>query len=256
MPKPTHLITNLAYRLKPHHTGYLYLRARFDTCADVNLMPVSVYQLVFNDAKMQKLAPRKLQIGTYTTDTVKIVGSCMFYLVHLDTKKLIEVTFYVAMNNGSVLLSCKTTLLLGLIQPRPRLDYFPPKASLITSTADPHKKAKAVLHTQQQEVSTQTTKQAVATQTTSYQKTGTQADNKQGDDPLRVPRCLLRDWQVPEARLPYPGGSQHTAQANTLLTNPCPLEREVPTRDKQDATGRCTCLLQCTKPPHGLIALF
>ena len=131
---------NLAYRLKPHHTRNLYLRARLDTCADVNLMPASMYQLVFDDTKMQKLAPSNLQVGTYTTDTVKIVGSCTFYLVHPDTKKLIEVTFYVAMNDGSVLLSCKTTLLLGQIQPRSRLDYLPPRASLITNSADHHKK--------------------------------------------------------------------------------------------------------------------
>ena len=69
------------------------------------------------------------------------------------------------MNDGSVLLSCKTTLLLGLIQPWPRLDYLPPRASLITSSADHPKKIKAKLHTQKQEVSTQTTKQEVATQT-------------------------------------------------------------------------------------------
>ena len=155
VPRPTHLTTNLAYRLNPHHTRNIYLRARLDTCTDVNLMPASMYQLVFNDAKMQKLAPSKLQIGTYTTDTVKIVGSCMFYLVHPDIKKLIAVTFYVAMNNGSVLLSCKTTLLLGLLQPRPRLDYFPPRESLITSTADHPKKTKAVLHSTKQEVSAQ-----------------------------------------------------------------------------------------------------
>ena len=126
------------------------MRARLDTCTDVNLMAASMYQLVFNDAKLQKLAPSKLQVGTYTTDIVKIVGSCMFYLVHPDTKKLKEMTFYVAMNNGSVLLSCKTTLLLGLIQPRPRLDYLPPRASLITSSADHPKKTKAVLHTTKQ----------------------------------------------------------------------------------------------------------
>ena len=53
VPRPTHLIINLAYRLKPHHTRNLYLRARLDTCTDVNLMPASMYQLVFNDAKMQ-----------------------------------------------------------------------------------------------------------------------------------------------------------------------------------------------------------
>ena len=69
------------------------------------------------------------------------------------------------MNYRNVLLSCKTTLLLGLIQPRPRLDYLPPRESLITSLADHPKKTKAVLHTQKQEVSTQTTKQEVASQT-------------------------------------------------------------------------------------------
>ena len=79
-------------------------------------------------------------------------------------------TFYVAMNDGSVLLSCKTTLLLGLIQPRPRLDYLPPRASLITSTADHPKKTKAVLHTQKQEVSAQTTKQEVAAQTSAAKR--------------------------------------------------------------------------------------
>ena len=168
--RPTHLITNLAYRLKPHHTRNLYLRARLGTCMDVNLIPASVYQLVFNDAKVQNLAPSKLQVGTYTTNTVKIVGSSIFYLVHPDTKKLIEVTFCVVMNDGSVLLSCKTTLLLGLIQPRPRLDYLPPRAGLITSSADHPKKTKAVLHVQKQQVSTQATTQEVATQMTLSKK--------------------------------------------------------------------------------------
>ena len=78
VPKATHLITNLAYRLQPHHHGNLYLRARLDTCANVNLMPASIYQLVFKDPKMQKLTPSNLQVGTYTTDSVKIVGSCNF----------------------------------------------------------------------------------------------------------------------------------------------------------------------------------
>ena len=54
-----------------------------------------------------------------------IVGSGLFYLVHLDTKKLQELTFYVAQNDGSVLLSCTTTLALGLKQPPTRLDYLP-----------------------------------------------------------------------------------------------------------------------------------
>ena len=154
IPRPTHHITNLAYRLKPHHTRNLYLRARLDTYVDVNIMPASVYGLVLQDPSMKKLAPSSLEIGTYTTDTVKTVGSCMFYLVHLDTKKLMDVT-----------LLCKTTSMLGLIQPRTRLDYFPPRASLITSSADHPKKTKATLCIQKQEVSTQRSTDEVAAQT-------------------------------------------------------------------------------------------
>ena len=105
-PTPNHGITNLAYRLKQHLKRNQNLRARLDTCADVNIMPGSVYKLVFKDPDCKKLAPSKLRIGTYTTDTVKLVGSCMFYLVHPDTKHLQVVTVYVASNNGSVLLSC------------------------------------------------------------------------------------------------------------------------------------------------------
>ena len=57
VPRPSYLITNLAYRLKPHLTRNFYLRARLDTCMDVNLTSASMYQLVFNNAKMQKLTP-------------------------------------------------------------------------------------------------------------------------------------------------------------------------------------------------------
>ena len=146
IPRPTHLITNLAYRLKPNQLRNLFLRARLDTCVDVNLMPASIYKLVFQDPSMTKLAPNSLEIGTNTTDTVKIVGSCVFYLVHPDTKKLVEVTIFVTMNDGSILLSCKTTLMLGLIQPRTRLNYLPPRASLITSSADHLQKTKSTLN--------------------------------------------------------------------------------------------------------------
>ena len=94
------------------------------------------------------LSPSRLEIGTYTTDTVKLVGSCTFHWVHPHTKCLQEVTFYVASNNGSVLLSYATMLALGLIQPHTRLDYLPPRASLITSSADQPEKTncKLVIH--------------------------------------------------------------------------------------------------------------
>ena len=135
-------------------------------------MPASMYQLVFKDPKMQKLTPSNLRVGTYTTDSVKIVGSCKFYLVHLDTKKLLETTFYVAMNDGSVLLSCKTTFLFGLIQPRSRLDYLPPRASLITSSADHPKKTKEVLHTQQKPVAIQREQQDMTSQVPAIKEKG------------------------------------------------------------------------------------
>ena len=139
------LITNISYRLKQHKNRNLYLRARLDTCTDVNIMPASAYKLVFCDPNLEKLTPNKLQIGTYTNDTVKIVGTCKLYLVHPDTKKLVETIFYVATNDGSMFLSSKFTLALDLIQPRSRLDYLPPMTSFITSTQDHPKKTKQVL---------------------------------------------------------------------------------------------------------------
>ena len=102
IPKPVYLITNLAYKLKLHYSRNMYLQARLDTCADVNIMLASVYHLIFKDPEMKKIIPCKIQIGTYTADTVKIVGSCTFYVVHQDSKKLIPVTFYVATNDGSI----------------------------------------------------------------------------------------------------------------------------------------------------------
>ena len=158
-PKPTHLITNIAYQLKQHHTRNQYLRARIDTCGDVNIMPISVYRFLYHDGNLKKLTPSRLQIGTYTTDTVKIIGTCQIYLVHLDCKKLNETTFYVTSNEGSVLLSCDTSLTLGLIHPRPRLDYLPPKASLVMSSADHPRKTKAQLQIQKHEITKQTTNQ-------------------------------------------------------------------------------------------------
>ena len=121
-------------------------------------MLVSVYCLILKDSEMKKITPCKMQIGTYMTDTVEIVGSCTFYAVHPDSNKLIPVIFYVSTNDGSVLLSCKTTLALHLIQPRSRLDYLPPWTSLITSTMNHPKKTRPAtlkVHSSKQEVSTQ-----------------------------------------------------------------------------------------------------
>ena len=45
---------------------------------------------VFKDPELKKLASSNMEIGTYTTDTVKIVGSCKFYLVLPDTKSYMK----------------------------------------------------------------------------------------------------------------------------------------------------------------------
>ena len=150
IPKLTHLITNIAYKLKQHHTRNQYLRARIDTGAKVNLMPVSVYRLIYHDQDLKKLTPCKLKIGTYTMDTIKIIGTTTIYLPHPYSKKLVEMTFYIASNEGSVLLSCNTSLTLGLIQSRPRLDYLPPRARLITSNVDHPRKMKEQIQVQKQ----------------------------------------------------------------------------------------------------------
>ena len=61
IPKLTHLITNIAYWFKQHHTRNQYLRARIDTSAKIHLMPVSVYRLIYHDQDLKKLTPSKLK---------------------------------------------------------------------------------------------------------------------------------------------------------------------------------------------------
>ena len=54
--KPACLTTNLAYKLKQYENRNLYLRARLDTCIDVNIMPASViYKLVYRDPTWKSL---------------------------------------------------------------------------------------------------------------------------------------------------------------------------------------------------------
>ena len=81
----------------------------------------------------------------------------------------------------SVLLSCNTSLTLGLIQSRPRLDYLPPRASLITRNADHPRKTKAQIQIQKQEITTQTTNQQQDVQVTT---------------PTTVPKLLTTQDQI------------------------------------------------------------
>ena len=96
VPVPKHVVTNLEFKVKPHKRKTKLLRARVDTCADVNLMPVSIYKKLFKDEDCTQIAAIKLQLATYTNKKVKIIGSCKLYIMHPDTRCLEETTFYAA----------------------------------------------------------------------------------------------------------------------------------------------------------------
>ena len=146
----THLIMNIAYKLKPHHNRNRYLQVQIDTGVEVNLMPVSVYKLIYQDNDLHKLSPCNLKIGMYTADTINIIGTMVIYLIHPDSKQPTEMTFHITSSKGSVLLSCNASLQLSLIHHRPRLNYLPPRASLITSKEDHPKSAKMHMQIQSQ----------------------------------------------------------------------------------------------------------
>ena len=117
VPKPVYLMTNLVYHLQLHHKRNQYLCARLDTCADVNLMAMAIHCLMFKDPGLRNLTPSSMEIETYTNNVVKIIGTCQFYLVHPESKQLMKVIFFITKENGSTLLSCRTTMELGLIKP-------------------------------------------------------------------------------------------------------------------------------------------
>ena len=112
-------------------------------------MPVNIYRLIYQDNDLSKLNPCNLKIGTYTADTIKIISTTVIYLIHPDTKQPTKMTFHITSSKGSVLLSCSASLQLGLIQHRPRLNYLPPRASLITSKEDHPRSAKMQMQVQE-----------------------------------------------------------------------------------------------------------
>ena len=106
-------------------------------------MPISVYWLLYKDLDCQKCAlSNKSKVKTYSTEKIQIVGSCDLFVLHLDTKYLMEVTFKVTSHEGSVIVSCTTSFELGLIHPNRDLDVVPDSGSLIYSNADPLMKQK------------------------------------------------------------------------------------------------------------------
>ena len=111
MNKPQHVVTNIEYKLKPHRRRTKFLRTKIDTCPNINLIPVSVYKLIYKDKDCTKLEPStKAAVKTYTTEKIKIVGSYKMFVVHPDTKLLHEVTFHVTSHESSVIVPCATSL--------------------------------------------------------------------------------------------------------------------------------------------------
>ena len=130
-------------------------------------------------------------------------------------------------NNGSVLLSSARTLALGLIQPQNRLAYLPPRASLITSSADHPKKtySKISVHVSKKE---------------------SEASNNKG----MVSKFIKSKEQIPANYSDvfdgigcFPGPPYHiqvdpsVTQTKPLSTNPCAFERAFKEIDKMLKVG-------------------
>ena len=99
-------------------------------------MPVNIYKYLFKDPDCDKIVPSDLQLGTYTNKKVNILGFCNLYIIHPDTRCTMEVTIFVASNEGSILISCATSPTLGLIKPHDSLDCLLPEGNVISSSAD------------------------------------------------------------------------------------------------------------------------
>ena len=68
-------------------------------------MPESVYKLVFNNPQTAKLAKNDIDLTVYTRHSVNLIGKCTFYMLSKGIKQPVTVDFYIAKEEGSVLLS-------------------------------------------------------------------------------------------------------------------------------------------------------
>ena len=75
------LYVNIPYWLKPHHKHNKYLHVQLDTYTNVNLMPESVYKLVFNDPQKAKLAKNDIDLTVYTRHLVDLIGKYTFHML-------------------------------------------------------------------------------------------------------------------------------------------------------------------------------
>ena len=141
-PEKSLLMAELAYTTKAHTHHSKKIRIHTDTAADVNVMPVSVYRMVFQDPNLKNLKSMNMTLGVNTNSEIPVLGKCTLYLLHPKTKKYIPTTFYVADHEGSVLLSCRSSLELDVIRVRRRISNSAPRSTVITSKVDHPKHTK------------------------------------------------------------------------------------------------------------------
>ena len=133
-----HLETNLHYKVKPYGKKTRILRAKIGTCSNTNIMPASIYRIIYNDPDCIKLQPsEKKGIQTYTKQKIPVIGSCELFVLHSDDQCFHKVKFQAVSVEGSVIISCATSINLNLIQIPKQLDTnIPDCARLIYSSVD------------------------------------------------------------------------------------------------------------------------
>ena len=179
---------------------------------------------MFQDPDLKKLAPSKPEVGTYTTNTVKLFGSCVFYLVHLDTKCLLDITFYVASNIGSVLLSCVTMLVLGFINLALDWTIFLLEPALLL----------VVLTTQRRQVPSECTciwQRIWSVYSVQLKRYSAQANYQQETDSCSLFRCVWWHRTLTLTPIPYSSWSWYYTQANPMLTSASTSQRAFQARN-------------------------
>ena len=101
-------------------------------------MPASIYKILYNDPDCTKLPPRKKNgINTYTKEKIPVIGFWELFVLHQDDKCFHEVKFQMVSVEGSIIISCATSINLNLIQIHDGLyTKIPDCTRLVYSCAD------------------------------------------------------------------------------------------------------------------------